>query len=316
MKELQNLKTLNNKNLLVVLPVNSFEDETLNESLYNLANQTVPTDVLILVSNTLDEDLVKRVEEIATSPYTRVLSTDENGNPKSEIVKSKNDLNFAIETTTATNFASAFNEAFNLADTLDYKWISLVEKDDITEKTWIENFNTYSSELDNISIFLPLIRQVSAGNMIGHLNEATWLDGRAEVAGQADLQILMSWNCLAPTGCMVNVSDVKGYSEEREGKFFPFKENLKLSSSYEFFLRMVYEDLKTYTIPRYGYQMRMDSSKTSIDSFSSKIPSNITSISKENGGFSNSEIAFWLEQAKTEYFMSEDREIEYTEAVA
>ena len=64
MKELQNLKTLNNKNLLVVLPVNSFEDETLNESLYNLANQTVPTDVLILVSNTLDEDLVKRVEEI------------------------------------------------------------------------------------------------------------------------------------------------------------------------------------------------------------------------------------------------------------
>jgi len=316
MKELQNLKTLNNKNLLVVLPINTFEDETLNESLYNLANQTVPTDVLILVSNTLDEDLVKRVEEIASSPYTRVLSTDEKGNPKSEIVKSKNTLNFAIETTTATNFASAFNEAFNLADTLDYKWISLVEKDDVTEKTWVENFNTYSSELENISIFLPLIRQVSAGNMIGHLNEATWLDGKAEVAGQADLQILMSWNCLSPTGCMINISDVKGYSEEKEDKFLPFKQSLKISSSYEFFLRMVYEDLKTYTIPRYGYQMRLDSNKTSIDSFSSKIPSNITSIPKENGGFSNSEIAFWLEQAKTEYFMSEDREIEYTEAVA
>lgn len=316
MKELQNLKTLNNKNLLVVLPVNSFEDETLNESLYRLANQTVPTDVLILVSNTLDEDLVKRVEEIATAPYTRVLSTDENGTPKSEILKSEKVLNFAIETTTATNFASAFNEAFNLSDIFGYKWVSLVEKDDVTEKNWIENFNTYSSEMENISIFLPLIRQVSAGNMIGHLNEATWLDGKAEVAGQADLNILMSWNCLAPTGCMINVADVKQYSEEREDKFLPFKENLKISSSYEFFLRMIYEDLKTYTIPRYGYQMRMDLNKTSIDAFSSKIPSNITSISKENGGYSGHEIAFWLEQAKSEYFMSEDREIEYTEAVA
>ena len=150
MKELQNLKTLNNKNLLVVLPVNSFEDETLNESLYRLANQTVPTDVLILVSNTLDEDLVKRVEEIATAPYTRVLSTDENGTPKSEILKSEKVLNFAIETTTATNFASAFNEAFNLSDTFGYKWVSLVEKDDVTEKNWIENLNTYSSEMENI----------------------------------------------------------------------------------------------------------------------------------------------------------------------
>ena len=147
--------------------------------------------------------------------------------------------------------------------------------------------------------------------MTGHLNEATWLEGKAEVAGQADLQLLMAWNCLSPTGCMFKVEDIKEYSEERDGKFYPFKENMNLASSYEFFLRMIYEDLKTYTMPRYGYQMRLDKNDSAFSKFSSKIPSNITQLSKEEGGITQHELGFWMEQAKSEYFMSEDREIEY-----
>jgi hypothetical protein len=313
MKELKNLKTLNNKNLLVSVALNKCEPESLSESLYNLSNQSEPVDVLILISDKLSEEEINEIKSIAESPYKRVLKQDEEGKNSFEVVKSEKALNYAIEKTSSENFSNCFNESFNLAAENGYTWFSVVESTDVVEVDWVKNFTKYSSSLDEVSIFLPLIRQIRAGNMIGHLNEATWLEGKAEVAGQADLQILMSWNCLAPIGAMFKIEEIKEYSEEIDGKFFPFKQSLSISASYEFFLRMIYEDLKTYTIPRYGYQMRMDAIHKELDAYSSKIPSNITTIPKENGGMSQKELLFWMEQAKSEYFMKEDREIEYTE---
>jgi len=311
MKELKNLKTLNNKNLLVVVPINDFEEETLNESLYSLSKQTNELDVLFLVSNDCNKESLEKLSKIALKPYRRVFEEDEEGNPKSKMIFSEKEMNFAIEITNSKNFNSIFNNAFNIALKNGYKWLSVIDKDDNVEENWVYNFDRYSKEMDNISVFFPIVRQVSAGNMTGHLNEATWLEGRSEVAGQADLQMLMSWNCLSPTGCMINLEDIKEYSEERDGLYYPFKENMNIASSYEFFLRMIYEDLKTFTIPRYGYQMRMDINASTFDRFSSKIPSNITKIEKDKGGITAHEIGFWMEQAKSEYFMSEDREIEY-----
>ena len=311
MKELKSLKALNNKNLLVVVPINEFEEETLNESLFSLSNQTNESDVLFLVSSDCSKESLEKLSEIASKPYKRVFDSDEEGNPKSEIISSDKSLNFAIEKTDSKSFNSIFNEAFNIALSNGYKWLSVMDKDDTVESNWIYNFDRYSKQMDNVSIFFPIVRQISAGNMTGHLNEATWLEGRSEVAGQADLQMLMSWNCLSPTGCMIKIEDVKEYSEEVEGTYYPFKENMNVASSYEFFLRMVYEDLKTYTIPRFGYQMRMDINASTFDRFSSKIPSNVTQLEIGKGGITAHEIGFWMEQAKSEYFMSEDRDIEY-----
>lgn len=316
MKELKNLKTLNNKKLLVTVPVNNFEDEILNASLFNLTNQSSPVDVLILVSEKNDDTIISRIEEIASKPFRREFSKDENDKPVTNKIYSEKELNFSIEKTNSKDFNSIFNESFNYAVKYGYSWVSVVEQDDVVEENWVKNFDTYSSEKEEISIFLPLIRQVVAGNMNGHLNELTWLEGRAEVSGQADLQLLMTYNCLSPTGCMLKVEEVKEYSEEKDGNYYPFKENMSIASSYEFFLRMIYEDLKAYTIPRYGYQMKKDVTSSSFDKFSSKIPSNVTSLSKEKGGLTSHEIGFWMEQAKSEYFMSEDRDIEYEAPLA
>jgi hypothetical protein len=313
MKELKNLKTSNNKNLLVSIALNKCEPESLSESLYNLSNQSEPVDLLILVSDKLSEEEVNEIKSIADSPYKRVIKQDAEGNTSFEVIKSEKELNYALEITTAENFSTCFNDSFNLAVGNEYKWFSVIEPSDVVEIDWTKNFNRYSKDLKEVSIFLPLIRQIKAGNMVGHLNEATWLEGRAEVAGQADLQILMSWNCLAPIGAIFNVESIKEYSEEINGRFLPFKQSLNIAASYEFFLRMIYEDLKTYTIPRYGYQMRMDAIHKELDAYSSKIPSNITAIPKEKGGMSQKEVLFWMEQAKSEYFMKEDREIEYIE---
>tara|TARA_R110000868_G_scaffold74710_3_gene216176 strand:- start:2704 stop:3651 length:948 start_codon:yes stop_codon:yes gene_type:complete len=315
MKELKSLKALNNKNLLAIVPIANLEDEVLNETLYSLGNQTNQTDLLLLVSKDLSDEDMKRVVEIAESPKKRIVKTEEDGSTKNEVLEPVNKLNFALKKVDLENFSSAFNESFNEANENGYKWFSIIDNGDFLEEDWVKYFELYSSELEDISIFLPLTRQISAGNMTGHLNEATWLEGKAEVAGQADLQILMSWNCLSPTGCMFKVEDIKEYSEERGGKSYPFKENMSIASSYEFFLRMIYEDLKTYTIPRYGYQMRLDKNDSSFSKLSSKIPSNLTQLEKSKGGMTQHEIGFWMEQAKSEYFMSEDREIEYEEKV-
>lgn len=311
MKELKNLKTLNKKNLLAVVPIANLEDEVLNETLYSLGNQTNQTDLLLLVSKSLSDEDLKRVNEIAESPKKLMIKTAENGDVTNETLEPVNKLNFAIKTVSSESFSSVFNESFNEANENGYKWFSIIDNGDFVEEDWVKYFDLYSSEMEGISMFLPLTRQISAGNLTGHLNEATWLEGKAEVAGQADLQILMSWNCLSPTGCMFNVEDVKEYSEEKDGKSYPFKEGMSIASSYEFFLRMIYEDLKTYTIPRYGYQMRLDKNDSSFSKLSSKIPSNLTQITKEKGGMTQHELGFWMEQAKSEYFMSEDRDIEY-----
>jgi hypothetical protein len=313
MKELRNLETLNNRKTLVTIPVSRLDEDILANSFYNLANQTNPVDVLLLLSDSLSKEDKEKIVELAKSPYKINIGSKEDGTPFSERVESSKSLNCAYEEVGLTIFSEYFNYGFNKAVELGYTWYSVVEKDDLVELNWIFNFEKYSSELEDISIFFPIVRQVTGGGMTGHLNEATWLEGKVEVAGQADLPLLMSWNCLSPTGCFFKVEEIKEYVEEREGKLYPLKEKMSIGSSYEFFLRMIYEDIKTYTIPRYGYQMRKEISDKYYDKSSSKIPSNITILSKEEGGMTAHEVNFWLEQAKSEYFLSEDREIEYEE---
>ena len=93
------------------------------------------------------------------------------------------------------------------------------------------------------------------------------------------------------------------------------KESFKITSSYEFFLRFVYNDLKIFTIPRIAYEYSLTHNAVSYDKFLSKVPSNLLQISQENGGVSQQEYQFWIQAAKKEYFFDEDRSIEYKEAV-
>ena len=97
MKELKNIETLNNKKLLTVLAIKKYEEQALNDCLYGLANQDKPVDVLIMVSENAEEGSLKRIEEIAEAPYKLGVKEDEDGNPKTEVIKSENKLNFAID---------------------------------------------------------------------------------------------------------------------------------------------------------------------------------------------------------------------------
>ena len=92
------------------------------------------------------------------------------------------------------------------------------------------------------------------------------------------------------------------------------KESMKINYIYEFFLRMIYDDLKFFTVPRIGYEHRVDIASASdiVDPFSSKLPRDISSRPADKGGMTQAEIQFYSDLSKKEYFYEEDRKIVYT----
>jgi len=142
------------------------------------------------------------------------------------------------------------------------------------------------------------------------MNEAPWAEGLSEEAGKIDLNLLTRFNCMNPLGSVIKSSIVKEYCEEKNGEYFLFKESLRLYHYYEFFMRMVYEDIVGYCIPRVGYEIR-EANQDFYNEISCKIPENLITISPDRGGISTEEAAFWNQTAKSEYFFSEDNNIEF-----
>ena len=312
MKELKNLKTLNNKKILVAMPLDRIEDELLSECAYSLAVQSKPIDLLVL-SNGLSASDKKKVSAILDDPVIKVRKKKDDGTIDVQEAKAGKGVNHCIENTKTSNFAEIFNEAFNYAIDNGYEWFSIVEYDDVTDGLLFERGMKFSEEKDDVDGFMPITREIANGTFVGFFNEAPWSEGMAEVAGYADLQLLLKFSCLNITGAMFKTESLKEYSEEDEktGESKPMKESMKISYAYEFFLRMVYEDLKFYTIQRVGYERRIDSGRMEINDFSCKIPRNLSEIPADKGGVPVEEIRWWIDLAKKEYFFQEDRKLEY-----
>ena len=80
-----------------------------------------------------------------------------------------------------------------------------------------------------------------------------------------------------------------------------FKPSIKLTFIYEFLLRATYNDFRVMTIPKIGYKhMNMREKSLFWDYKNNKEDMIVPE-----------EAAFWVEQAKKEYFFTYDRAIEY-----
>lgn len=310
MKELKNLKSSNNNELLVVLPVNKLEDFPLNECLYSIAQQSHAIDLLVL-TNGLNKEEIERLTKIIESPKITITKKDEKGEIVREEITSKNDINFVIEQTTSETFQKVFNEGANYANINKYKYFSVIEYDDVIDSNWFKKSMLFASERNDIDTFLPLTREMSNGVFLGFFNEASWVDGYSEEAGFFDSNLLIRFNCMNITGSVFKTESLISKSENKDGYYKPIKESMKIGYSYEFFLRMIYESLKMFTIPRIGYEHRIDRPSEKVNYFSSKLPRDIISKSPENGGISPEEQNFWLNLAKKEYFIDTDREITF-----
>ena len=303
MKESKNLKN-SSSNILVGLYLDKFEEGRISECLFGLSNQEHAVDVVILDGG-LSDKKIESLLKIAKKPTIKTVITNEKGEPEEKINKAKA-IKLNIVKTGVSNFPKVFNDLFNIAIENKYEAFSIVEVADAIGSNWYEIANIYMQENEEVGFFLPLVRNFQNGGLIGLMNEACWAEGIAEEAGKFDMNLLNRFNCANPLGAVYKVEELKEYSEEKDGRFLPMKESIKISHYYEFFLRMVYNDIKMMTIPRVGYDFRVDDVKE-FNHSSSKVPGNISTIPLDNGGIKPEEVSFWVDLAKKEYFFDEDR---------
>ena len=308
MKESTNLIALKQSNTLVSICVDaSMHEVYLNESFYSIAKQTEKPDVLVLCpSDTSDADLSK-IEAIIKSPTINLVEKDEKGQPISKEDKAEEPINYTIVKIDDEGFGAIFNTVYRTAKSNDYEFFMIVEHDDVLAFNWIKTALSFAEEDSNTSIFFPLIRFIESGTFSKYMNEATWAEGFAEEAGKADINLLNRFNCLNILGALLRVSDLDEYRLEKKEEDSLMKDNIGIGHYYEFFLRMIYNDIKTLTVPRVGYELRM-SPQESFNHNSTKIPSNITVIPKEKGGISGEHAKYNMDSAKKEYFFDYQRD--------
>src|ERR1035437_9307651 len=98
MKELKNLNSLNNKKLLVILPINKINDVFLNECFYSLAQQTRPIDLLVLTHG-LSDDQLTVLKNIIENPSFNVNEKKDDGTIGIKTITSELKINYVIKNT-------------------------------------------------------------------------------------------------------------------------------------------------------------------------------------------------------------------------
>lgn len=310
-----NLKDLKNSNVLVAIYVDDLSNPiTLEETFYSVSKQTHNVDLLVSYPETFSEEQTNSLRAALDKPKLILRKQNAEGKLEEETLETDGKVNYILNPSSADAFSKIFNEAFNIALENEYQFLSIIEPNDVVGLNWYTQANIYAQENENISMFFPIIRNTVNGVFSGLLNEAPWAEGLAEEAGKVDLNLLSRFNCVVPIGAMVRVGAIKEYSEQKEdGKYYPFKESIKISHYYEFLMRMIYNDVKAMCIPRIGYEFKVRGNNVFKHTYC-KIPQNIAQIPIEQGGITPDEGKFWMELAKKEYFFDEDRNKVYEKA--
>ncbi len=196
--------------------------------------------------------------------------------------------------TKETDFASQINLGIDDCDT---EWFSILEIDDEYKTIWINSMGEYIHNNPEVDVFLPIVKDINSdGDFISFTNESAWAYGFTDTQGFIDNEVLMEYQNYQTSGGLYKTEVVK-----ENGKF---KNNIKLTFTYEFLLRLSHNGVKIMVVPRAGYQhvnFREDSLFWSYKN-------------GEDGKLNENEVKFWLETAKKEFFFKNKRDINYVES--
>ena len=126
-------------------------------------------------------------------------------------------------------------------------------------------------------------------------NESVWAYGFSENQGELSNEILLDYQNYQTSGGFYKTEVIKENGS--------FKDNIKLTFSYEFLLRLTHNGAKVATIPQVGYRhvnFREDSLFWSYKN-------------SDDHKLGDGEAKFWLETAKKEFFFKNKREVEYVD---
>lgn len=268
---------MSNLDLTVIIPVHSVAGEF--ESLFKLAldsiekNDVKPESVLVSRCNCKDVKLL--LGKYDFTPYTF----------KVEVVECKS----------GSTFQSQVNNA--VKKHVKTKYFSVLEFDDQYSNTYFRNILAYSDENPDAGMLLPIVALYSNEGMFnGFVNEAAWARDVSDIYGQVTLDLLLDYMQFNFTGSAVNT--------EKFLQCGGLKENLKLSFTYELFLRFTNNGNSIMVVPKIGYK-HMLFREGSLFWLYKNDPEWLIK--------SDEETIFWLDAAKKEYFFKNDRAVSYVE---
>jgi hypothetical protein len=211
---------------------------------------------------------------------------------KEELTNLSNKLEITfIENKGNTDFCSQINLGIEKCET---EWFSIFEIDDEYRPIWLKSMNEYLNIYSDVDVFLPIIRDINQeGTFVNFTNESAWAYGFTELQGFIDNEVLLEFQNYQTSGGLYRTQVIKDNGS--------LKENIKLSFSYEFLLRLTHNGVRIMTVPRIGYQhvnMREDSLFWNYRN-------------NEENKLQENEVKFWLDTAKKEFFFKNKREVNY-----
>lgn len=196
-----------------------------------------------------------------------------------------------IENKGETDFCSQINLGISKCET---ELFSILEIDDEFTSNWLKSYNTYKDKFNDADIILPIVKDVnSEGKLINFTNESVWAYGFSENQGYLDNEILLDFQNYQTSGGFYKTEVIKENGS--------FKDNIKLTFTYEFLLRMTHNGVKVGVIPQIGYRHVNFREGSLFWSYKHG----------ENNILEENEAKFWLETAKKEFFFKNKRDIEY-----
>lgn len=199
-----------------------------------------------------------------------------------------------IENKGDTSFCGQVNLGIDKCDT---EWFSILEIDDEFKPLWLKHMNEYMTTYNDVDVFLPIVKDVNVeGEFLSFTNESAWAYGFTEKQGFIDNEVLLDFQNYQTSGGLFRTSMVKENGS--------FKENIKLTFTYEFLLRLTHNGAKIMVVPRLGYHhvnFREDSVFWSYKN-------------DDKAKLSENEVKFWLDTAKKEFFFKNKREVNYVES--
>jgi hypothetical protein len=205
----------------------------------------------------------------------------------------KLEVELVTNTSKETDFCTQINLGISSCDT---EWFSILEIDDEFKPIWLTSVNEYIKNNPTVDVFLPIVKDINVeGSFISFTNESAWAYGFTDNQGFIDNEVLLEFQNYQTSGGLFKTEVIK-----ENGLF---KDNIKLTFTYEFLLRLTHNGVKIMVIPRVGYQhvnFREDSLFW-------------TYKNGEDGRLNENEVKFWLETAKKEFFFKNKRDINYVE---
>lgn len=263
---------MSEKKITIIVPTHKLDEEHV-EMLTNAINSIENFHNDVKVSIVCPNSLMGEIDKISLSQ--------------------KLEINYVAHTS-ETDFCSQINKGIENCTT---EWFSILEIDDEYKLIWLSLMSQYVKEYPDVSVFLPIVKDINVeGKFLNFTNESVWAYGFSEKQGFLDNEVLLDFQSYQTSGGLYKTDVI------RENGYF--KNNIKLTFSYEFLLRLTHNGVKVMSVPRIGYQ-HVNFRENSL--FWEYKNNETTKLSEK-------EVKFWLETAKKEFFFKNKRDVNYIEA--